>query len=99
MASGVKRRNPPRSVGPRGYSIPRAVLLCACGHETKVTNSRGTLEGDIIRRERACRNCERLFTSYESMNDAARLSPYLERLEAALGAALTVIAEIRRRNL
>ena len=90
--------NRPRSRGAAGYATPRAVLLCDCGHETEIVNSRGTERGDVIRRQRACKSgCEGIFTTYES-----RTNPAIERratalLEAAVDAIQATLAELKRR--
>lgn len=60
------RPNKPRSIGPSGRGTPRAVILCECGGETKVVNTRGVETGDVIRRERDCTVCCRRITTNES---------------------------------
>ena len=45
-----------------------------CGHrEDKVTDSRESKEGDVIRRRRECLKCERRFTTYERSDEV----PYM----------------------
>jgi hypothetical protein len=77
-------KNKARSVGPKGYSAPRAVILCECGGETEIVNTRGVLAGDTIRRERDCKLCCRRLTTYESLTaptTADRLEGITARLE------------------
>lgn len=45
-----------------------------CTHlDTKVTDSRASTAGDVIRRRRACEACERRFTTYERVEDVLPL--------------------------
>ncbi len=46
-------------------------MLCPyCGHlKDKVTDSRSSTNGDVIRRRRNCRGCDRRFTTYERIAD------------------------------
>jgi transcriptional repressor NrdR len=45
-----------------------------CAHlESKVTDSRVSAAGDVIRRRRECEKCERRFTSYERVEDVLPL--------------------------
>jgi len=45
-----------------------------CGHvEDMVVDSRGSKEGDVIRRRRKCLKCAKRFTSYERIDQAPHL--------------------------
>ena len=46
-----------------------------CGHDDdRVLDSREVNEGRAIRRRRACRSCERRYTTYEQIEDLAKLA-------------------------
>src|SRR5260370_12072453 len=46
-------------------------MICPfCGHkQDRVIDSRGSKEGDVIRRRRECLRCERRFTTYERSDE------------------------------
>jgi transcriptional repressor NrdR len=54
---------------------PRRVVLCPyCGHnDDKVIDSRSSEAGRVIRRRRQCLKCKKRFTTYERVEQTARL--------------------------
>ena len=69
---------PPRVVGPRSPGLPSGgawpVICPFCSaNDDKVIDSRASEGGRVIRRRRECLHCQKRFTTYERVEQTARL--------------------------
>lgn len=87
----------------RGHGVPRSVLAkrnpspLACpscaAKLAQVIDSRGELGADYIRRVRVCGGCGHRWRTYEVPSEFIAEMQRLQRLEAAIKAALATVPE------
>lgn len=72
----------------------QARMLCLCGGDTKVVNTRGRQKADVIWRQRQCLTCRQRFSTFETRTGLVAAEKVLGQTRRQMQAALKSIAKV-----